>query len=54
MTAKGLEQRLGLTEPWPVPSLEMDHAARTARLRGVCAATTWVDPATGEALHTHG
>ncbi len=48
MTAKDLKQMLGLVEPWQVPSLEMDHAARNARLRGECAATTWVDPATGE------
>ncbi|MBP7949266.1 MAG: hypothetical protein KA004_06380 [Verrucomicrobiales bacterium] len=44
MTAKGLEQMLGLVEPWRVTSLEMDHAARKARLRGECAATTWADP----------
>ncbi|MBP7951477.1 MAG: ISL3 family transposase [Verrucomicrobiales bacterium] len=54
MTAKDLEQMLGLVEPWQVTSLEIDPAARTARLRVECAATTWAGPATGEALHIHG
>lgn len=38
MTAKDLEQMLDLAEPWRVTSLEIDHAARTVRLRGECAA----------------
>ncbi|MBP7950573.1 MAG: transposase [Verrucomicrobiales bacterium] len=54
MTAKDLEQMLGLVGPWRVTSLEIDHAARTVRLCVECAATTWADPATGEALHIHG
>ncbi|MBP7949668.1 MAG: hypothetical protein KA004_08430, partial [Verrucomicrobiales bacterium] len=32
----------------------MGHEARTVRLRGECAATTWADPATGVALHLYG
>ncbi len=34
MTAKDLEQMLSLSEAWQVTPLEMDHAARKARLRG--------------------
>lgn len=55
MTAKDLELMLGLEKPWRVTSLEIDHAARKARLHVACEeATTWVDPSTGQALHIHG
>jgi len=54
MTAKDLEQMLGLEKPWRVKCLEIDHEARKARLRVECEVTTWVDPSTGQALHIHG
>lgn len=50
MTAKDLEQMLDLAEPWRVTSLEIDHAARTARLCVECnrlTKTSIVGPGSG-------